>query len=147
MQRKGKLSAAVCKRSSGQNIVETALVLPVLLILLALVVDGGRAYYRYMQLQHVVRDAAFYGAVHGGDVSAAEATARSAAADMGLDLSSLDVEATDGSERGEEYIVVRASYRMNTILLGMVGYSTFVLRDGTKAMILRESSHPGRLAP
>jgi len=122
------------KENKGQSLVEIALVLPVFLVLLALAVDGGRAYHRYMQVQHVARAAAFYGASHDGDVAATEDMARSFAEEIGLDTSSLDVEVTVGQDT-DEYIVVTASYRMNTIMLGIAGYRALVLSDSAKAMV------------
>jgi Flp pilus assembly protein TadG len=124
------------RHNRGQNIVETALVLPVFLVLLALAIDGGRAYHTYMRVQQVAREAAFYGAAHGGDVSATEDKARTLAENLGLDTDLLEVMVTEGSD-GDDYVVVSASYRMDTILLGMAGYRTFVLRDSAKAMVLR----------
>ena len=122
------------RRERGQSIVELALILPVFLVMLALVVDGGRAYYRYSQVQQVAREAAFYGATHGGDASATIAEAHSLAVDMGLDLSHLEVYVHECG-CSDNSITVTVTYRMDTILLGIAGYPTLTLRDSAKAMV------------
>ncbi len=122
------------RREKGQSIVELALILPVFLVMLALVVDGGRAYYRYSQVQQVAREAAFYGATHGGNASATRAEARAIAADMGLDISRLEVHVHECGCSNNS-ITVTVTYHMDTILLGIAGYPTLTIRDTAKAMV------------
>ncbi len=122
------------KRQKGQSIVELALILPVFLVMLALVVDGGRAYYRYSQVQQIAREAAFYGATHGGNVAAVEAEAREHAASMGMELSRLEVRVHECGCSNNS-ITVTVTYHMDTILLGIAGYPTLTLRDSAKAMV------------
>ncbi len=118
----------------GQSTVELALILPVFVVMLALVVDGGRAYYRYFQVQQVAREAAFFGATHGGDVSATRAEAMAHAAEMGLELSHLEVDVQGSSNSGRATIVT-VTYHIDTILLGIAGYPSLSLRDRAKAMV------------
>ncbi len=118
----------------GQSTVELALILPVFVVMLALVVDGGRAYYRYFQVQQVAREAAFFGATHGGDVSATRAEAMAHAAEMGLELSHLEVD-VQGSSNSGRAIIVTVTYHIDTILLGIAGYPSLSLRDRAKAMV------------
>lgn len=49
------------RRTLGQSLVETAIVLPILLLLLAAVVDFGRAFDAYIVLTNAVREGARFG--------------------------------------------------------------------------------------
>ena len=53
-------------RSRGQSLVEFALVLPVVLLILLLVVDVGRLFYGWVNLQNAARIGANYAALHPG---------------------------------------------------------------------------------
>ncbi len=121
------------RQEKGQSTVELALILPMFLLMLALVVDGGRAYYRYLQVQQVAREAVFYGTTHGGDVAAMEAMAQAHASDMGLLLSQMEVNVHESSSL-DRTITVTVTYHMNTILLGIAGYPTLTLEDTAQAM-------------
>jgi Flp pilus assembly protein TadG len=57
------------RRSRGQALVETALVLPIFLGLLMGVVDMGRAVWATTSLNSAAREAARYAIVHGGSAS------------------------------------------------------------------------------
>ena len=52
------------RRERGQSLVETAIVFPILLLLLAAVVDFGRAFDAYIVLTNAAREGARYGAIH-----------------------------------------------------------------------------------
>jgi hypothetical protein len=52
------------RRARGQSLVEFALVLPVVLLILLLVVDVGRLYYGWVNLQNAARIGANYAALH-----------------------------------------------------------------------------------
>jgi Flp pilus assembly protein TadG len=50
-------------RERGQSLVETAIVLPVLFLLLAAVIDFGRAFDAYIVLTNAVREGARFGSI------------------------------------------------------------------------------------
>ncbi|QGU00289.1 hypothetical protein SYNTR_1695 [Candidatus Syntrophocurvum alkaliphilum] len=52
------------RNESGQSLVEMALVLPILLMLLLGIIECGRIFGSYMELQSTARDAVRYAAVH-----------------------------------------------------------------------------------
>ena len=52
------------RRSLGQALVETAIVLPILILLLAAVVDFGRAFDAYIVLTNAAREGARWGSVN-----------------------------------------------------------------------------------
>jgi uncharacterized membrane protein len=64
----------------GAAVVETALVLPMLLVTMAGLIDGGRAILQQMQLQAAAQAAADRVRADGGDLAQAEAAAEGATA-------------------------------------------------------------------
>jgi len=52
------------KNTKGQAVVEFALVLPILVFLLLAIMEGGRIFGSYLELQHAARDGARWAAVH-----------------------------------------------------------------------------------
>jgi Flp pilus assembly protein TadG len=61
---KGRGNRGRQSRERGQSLVETAIVFPVLLLLLAAVVDFGRAFDAYIVLTNAAREGARWGAVN-----------------------------------------------------------------------------------
>ena len=70
------------RREKGQSLTEVALVLPVLLLILAGVLDLGRLYYAYVAVSDAAAEGAIYAAInpHDGD----EIVSRTRAATDGL---------------------------------------------------------------
>lgn len=61
-------------RSSGQTIVEFALILPLFLALVFAVIDAGRAVALWTVMSNAARDGARYAATHGIDPSTSQCT-------------------------------------------------------------------------
>ena len=61
------------RRSRGQALVETALILPILLILVMGVIDIGRVIFAHVQLQEATHEGALYGAYNPNPTSAVQA--------------------------------------------------------------------------
>ena len=55
------------RNDDGNAAVEFALLVPVLILLVAGLIDFGRAYFTKMQLENAARAGAQYGLLHGGD--------------------------------------------------------------------------------
>jgi Flp pilus assembly protein TadG len=55
------------RRSRGQSLVESALVVPVVLSLLVIAIDLGRAMSAYNQVGSMAREGALYGSLHPDD--------------------------------------------------------------------------------
>ena len=64
MNRQDKAKGKQRRRERGQSLVETAVVLPILLLLLAAIVDFGRAFDAYIILTNAVREGARFGATN-----------------------------------------------------------------------------------
>jgi Flp pilus assembly protein TadG len=63
------------RRSRGQSLVEFALVVPVMLSLLVIAIDLGRAMSAYNQVGSMAREGALYGSLHPDDDSGISAAA------------------------------------------------------------------------
>jgi Flp pilus assembly protein TadG len=55
------------RREKGQSLLEFALILPVLIIMLAGVLDLGRLYYAYVAVTDAAAEGASYAAIHPGE--------------------------------------------------------------------------------
>ncbi len=64
-----KIKTALTPHESGQSFVELALTLVVLLVLIAGIVDLGRAFFTYIALRDAAQEAAIYGAINPTDSS------------------------------------------------------------------------------
>lgn len=62
------------KNAKGQSSVEFALVLPVLILLLLGIMEFGRIFAGYLELQNAARDGARYAAIHARPVKDADLT-------------------------------------------------------------------------
>lgn len=56
--------AKATRDSRGQALVEFALILPVIIFLLMAIMEGGRIFSAYIELQSVARDGARYASIH-----------------------------------------------------------------------------------
>ncbi len=64
MNGQGKVSGKRERRERGQSLVETAVVFPILLLLVAATVDFGRAFDAYIVLTNATREGARFGSVN-----------------------------------------------------------------------------------
>ena len=77
------------KLQKGQDLVEYALALPIVLLILMSILDLGRVIYIYSSLHNSVRDGARYGIINPTDAGGIEAVVRDKA--VGLDPLDLTV--------------------------------------------------------
>lgn len=66
------------KRENGQSLLEFALVLPILLVVLAGVLDLGRLYFSYVTVTDAAGEGASYAAIHPDDTAGIIARAQDA---------------------------------------------------------------------
>ena len=105
----------------GQDLLEYALVLPIVLLILMSILDLGRVVYVYSSLHNSVRDGARYGIINPTDAAGIEALVRTKA--VGLDLVDLTVVV---AQPDSETIRVGATYLfpvVSPIVSVMVGGS------------------------
>jgi len=94
----GFLRARGRGRSLGQGLVEFALVLPVLLLLFAATLDGGRLFYAQISLSNMAREGAFEAARTQGDATAVTQRVQLEARHGGvLDVTPSDIRVTCAS--------------------------------------------------
>ena len=105
----------------GQDLVEYALVFPIMLLILMSILDLGRVVYVYSSLHNSVRDGARYGIINPTDAAGIEALVRTKA--VGLDPIDLTVVVV---QPDPETIRVRVTYQfavVSPIVSALVGGS------------------------
>lgn len=122
------------RKEKGQDLVEYALVLPLLLLLIMGIADFAIVIFSYDSIGNAAREGARYGVIHPTDVAAIEARTRSLT--TGLDPASLSVTVT---YPGGNTIKVQVTY-LERLLTGPViqalgGSSTLQLRATTTMRI------------
>jgi hypothetical protein len=138
------------QRSTGQergsNLLETALVIPLLLILLAGAVDVGRVFTVYLILTNATREGARYASHFPHYAEGTRQTVRQEVGGTGIDLQDTDIviepEAPDGALPSDpavaqpgETIVVWVEYEMPTLLTGAIGLDRINVRTGTHMIV------------
>lgn len=117
------------KNQKGQAIVESAIVLPIILLLLLGMVEVGRVCNAYLVVTHAARHGARYGAVGADDT---EIAARIASVSTPLDPSDLTITITPTGERhaGED-VQVQVSYPVQLItpLAGKVISNPWIVKS------------------
>jgi Flp pilus assembly protein TadG len=117
-------------RERGQDLVEFAIILPILMLILMVILDLGRAVYYYSSMMNSTREGARYGIVHfePEDVADIEAVVRSKA--VGLNPLALIVDIT----LDDETIKVIATYDFHPVtpLVGaLLNSDTVTLRTSS----------------
>lgn len=103
------------RSEKGQSLVELALILPVLLLLLSILFDGGRAVQGYIGIMNASREAAMAGAQSALSNSQITALARSEVARSGMDGGLLSVVVTYTGSSPSQTITVELAYDMPVI--------------------------------
>jgi Flp pilus assembly protein TadG len=101
------------KAGSGQTLVEYALMLPLLVLIILFLVDGGRAVYYYSVLHNAAREGARWGVIVPEDTAGIEAAARAKA--VGLNPANLTVLSAETKTETEWYITVLVTYDFNLV--------------------------------
>ena len=114
----------------GQSILETALVLPLLLLLLAIVVDATRAFDAYIVLTNAVREGARFATLEPApDVAAIELMVVNDVVGSGTNITRMaDFSAADVAvSTGSDAITVTATYDLDLWFGGVLGFPTWTL--------------------
>ena len=80
----GVLRRQVGRPGRGQNVIEFALIAPILIMLAFGIIDVGRMFYSWISLENSAREAARYLASHPTDTASAVAIANDEAAGAGV---------------------------------------------------------------
>src|SRR5713226_5721761 len=110
--------------SRGQNAVEFALLLPVLMLILFGILDLGRLFFAAIAITNAARDGARYGIEHPTDVSGIQARVQAEIAGTGivLDPTLITRVCPSGCGSGTP-IRVEVTYNLQLILPGILGYT------------------------
>ncbi|ASK61826.1 pilus assembly protein TadE [Virgibacillus phasianinus] len=119
------------RSQKGQSIVETALIIPILLILLFGITDFARIFHAYLTLDHAGREAARAATVGATD---SEIELKIANTTSGLDQSKLEetISPGDGNRKSGSEITITLTYPVDflTPIIGQI-IEEFPLKDET----------------
>jgi len=120
---------------AGQNLVETALVLPLLLLVLAGIVDFGRAFTTYIAIANAAREGARVASHFPDNAGLIEEAVMEEASPGGLalDVSNITIDGL-GAASGET-IRVTVAYDVDTILGSIIGTPSFTVRSSTAMVV------------
>ncbi len=114
------------RREKGQSLTEFALVLPVLLIILAGVLDLGRLYYAYMAVTDAAAEGAAYAAIYPDDTAGIYARAQEASGGLiEIDPDMVEVTLPPTVQAGAP-VVVTVSYEFTML----TPFINVILPDG-----------------
>jgi Flp pilus assembly protein TadG len=113
-------------RQAGQEAVEFALLLPVLLLVLVGILDLGRLFHAAITIANAAREGARYGMEHPTETGNIEAAVQGEAAGTGLDLSdpglsTIAISCPDGACTSGLPLRVDVTYRVQLIVPGILG--------------------------
>ena len=122
-------SRARGRRRKGQALVEFALALPILLLLLAGVLDVSRAYSRSGVIVSAAHQGARYGVSNPTDVTTIKARAIEEAAGSGvtIDQNLITVSTPSGTDSGDS-LTVQVTYQFNPFLGRVLNLTTVTIR-------------------
>jgi Flp pilus assembly protein TadG len=124
------------ERERGASLVETALALLLLLLLLAGVIDVGRAFGSYEIITNAAREGARYGARFSWHEAGIRSAVTAEVADTGVPPAALGISIAGLSAPAGETIRVTVSYDFATILGNIVGAPSFSLSSSAAMVIL-----------
>jgi len=108
---------------SGANLVEAAILIPLLLLFLVGVADFGRAYHTYITMINAAREGARLAVDHPGDSSAIQNAVLREAQDSNIDLSTATISIANGGAGNPVRVTVQLTY--NTLLGNIIGVPSF----------------------
>lgn len=135
----GKNRVYKTDRDRGANLIEMALVMVLLLIMLAGVVDVGRAFYTYIAITNAAREGARYGSRFPFDTTGIEAAVNREGQNNGINVTGIAISCatSGGAAVGCDAVPSGGSIQVTatvgdfvTILSAAVGADSFVLRNG-----------------
>ncbi len=127
----GGMWSSLRRPREGQALLETALALPVLLVLVFGVVGAGRLTEAKMEVSAVAREAARAGAVAQSSEEVAvrgERRGYEVAQDYGLDEVALRLQVISGGPAPGGYVTAEASYRVSLADLPLLGWTEVELK-------------------
>ena|SRR5947208_1402300 len=132
------LPSSRSKRERGQNAVEFALLLPVLMLVLFGILDLGRLFFAAITITNAARDGARYGIEHPTDLSGIQARVQAEAAGTGIvlnDVSLINRVCSSACASGTP-IRVEVTYNLSLIVPGIFGFPQVPVKSYAEMMVL-----------
>ncbi len=120
----------------GQSLVELALALPVLLLLISALFDGGRAVQGYIGIMNASREAAMAGAQSVLSDAQITAIARTEVARSGMDGGLLTVTVTYAGSSPSQTITVAVQYVM-PVITAVSPVADYTLSTSSQMLVFR----------
>ncbi|MBP7964332.1 MAG: pilus assembly protein [Caldilineaceae bacterium] len=120
----------------GQSLVELALALPILLLFISILFDGGRAAQGYISIMNASREAAMAGAQSALSDTQLTAIARAEVARNGLDGGLLTVTITYAGSSPSQTITVAVRYVM-PVITSVSPVSDYTLTTSAQMLVFR----------
>lgn len=129
----------ICKKiqaEHGQSLVELAVILPLLLLMLAGVLDMGRSMHAYVVMLNASREAAVMGAATEVETSTLNTVAKDELMRGGLspDLATVTVEYQPRGFPAEDHIIVQVDYTL-PLMLAVLSVSNVNLSSRTEMVV------------
>jgi Flp pilus assembly protein TadG len=119
----------------GAALVETAIIFMLVLIMLAGMVDLGRAFNVYIVIGQASREGARYGSLNSSDADGIKQAAIQEAANNGETVAAEDIVIDGlGAEDGES-IRVTVTHQYPTMMGGIIGIADITLRCATEMVV------------
>lgn len=123
------------KSNRGQNLIEMALLLPVLLLLLAGMVDLGRGFHAYIVITNAAREGARYGSMHPTESADIQQHAINEAAGSGVDLGPGNVQINAPDPSSGNPIRVTVTYDLSLITGLIAGGHSIPIQSSAEMII------------
>ncbi len=120
--------------STGQALVEFAIILPVLVLLLLGVLDLGRSFNAYIIITNAAREGASYGSMHPNDTTGIIQRTLTEAQSSGIVLNASNVTITTTRVSGTP-MQVTVIYNFQLFWLSLLGRPTLSLRSAAQMVI------------
>jgi len=120
------------RKQWGQNLVELALVLPLLLFIIGMAVDVGRGMQAYVVIQNAAREAARYASAHPSDTNGIMDIAMAEVQRGGLHSANVTINVTGSGEGNPVHVTV--VYHL-PVIFTLLGRSQLTLQTSAEAVI------------
>lgn len=110
------------RRELGVSMIETALVVPLLLIILAGVVDIGRAFHTYITVINATREGARFGVNRSWDTNGIRTVVRNEAANSDVNLAGATITVSSGGSGYPIRVTTQVQFPM--LMGGILGVNT-----------------------
>jgi len=117
------------RRETGVSLLETAITIPLLLILLVGVVDIGRAYHTYITVINASREGARFGVNRPWDINGIRTVVRNEASTSGVDLSTATIIVNQSGSGNPVRVTVQVNYPL--FIGGVIGLDTIPISATT----------------